>query len=308
MALLRVEMFGVLSLRDEGGPLGGLDFHKVQELLCYLLLYRGRRHQREALAGLLWADTTTAQSRANLRKAIWRLHASLKTVVDPRRPLLESGAESVRIHPLADVWSDVEAFAQTYASVEGRLGEQLTPDEANGLGHAVETYRGSLLEGWYEEWCLCERERFQLMYLAMLDKLMGYCEVSGQFERGLTYGQRALSCEPAHEQIHRRLMRLHFGAGDRTAALRQYERCAVVLRDTFGLPPTDHTTALYHEIRQSSPPPVVGRMLPAAPNPVLSTLVDGLRRVDSSLDQLQLQVREHIRALEELLGPRAPGP
>ena len=36
-------------------------------------------------------------------------------------------------------------------------------------------YRGDLLEGCYQDWCLFERERLQNAYLAMLDKLMVRC-------------------------------------------------------------------------------------------------------------------------------------
>lgn len=303
MALLQIQMFGVLTIRDESGPLGGVDWRKPQELLCYLILHRSRSHQREALAGLLWAETTTSQSRANLRKAIWRLQACLRPRLAPGQPLLLSDADRLQIHPLADIWSDIELLSRAYLLAEGRPGERLEPAEAEQLARAVDFYRGALLEGWYEEWCLYERERFQQMYLVLLDKLMGYCEVSRQFERGLAYGRRALCCEPAHEQIHRRLMRLHFGAGDRTAALRQFERCAAALRDSFDLAPSECTTALYEQIRQVAPP-AASADLPPLPAPEIYTLVDNLRQMHEALGGMQTQIRGHLRALEDLIGAR----
>jgi len=51
-------------------------------------------------------------------------------------------------------------------------------------GHAkkrwneVEIYRGELLKGRHQDWCLYKRERMQHLYLAMLNKRKGglsYC-------------------------------------------------------------------------------------------------------------------------------------
>ncbi|NIN69138.1 MAG: hypothetical protein GTO63_31510, partial [Anaerolineae bacterium] len=78
--------------------------------------------------------------------------------------------------------------------------------------------------------CLYERERLQNMYLAILDKLVSYSEVQGAYEAGLGYGSRILSYDGARERTHRRLMRLYYLAGDRTAALRQYDSCVEALR------------------------------------------------------------------------------
>lgn len=99
------------------------------------------------------------------------------------------------------------------------------------IQNAVQLYQGPLLEGWYQDWCLYERERLQSMYLAMLDELMGYCEVRHDYETGLLYGMGIMSYDWARERTHRRLMRLHYLNGDRAAALRQYEQCAVALKE-----------------------------------------------------------------------------
>jgi len=40
------------------------------------------------------------------------------------------------------------------------------------LQEAVRLSYADLLEGWYQDWCLYERERLQNIYLLILDKLM----------------------------------------------------------------------------------------------------------------------------------------
>ena len=44
-------------------------------------------------------------------------------------------------------------------------------------------------------------------------------------------------------------MRLYYRAGDRTTALRQYDRCAAALAKHFNLAPSRDTIDLYHQIR-----------------------------------------------------------
>jgi DNA-binding SARP family transcriptional activator len=41
--------------------------------------------------------------------------------------------------------------------------------------------------------------------------------------------QRWLTMSPLNDEAHRRLMRVHFAAGDRSAALRAYEGCRSLL-------------------------------------------------------------------------------
>jgi DNA-binding SARP family transcriptional activator len=66
MSILRVSLFGKFRVQLGEQVMTSLNVRKVQELFCYLLLYRDRPHPREALASLLWGDSSTAQSRKYL--------------------------------------------------------------------------------------------------------------------------------------------------------------------------------------------------------------------------------------------------
>ena len=58
---------------------------------------------------------------------------------------------------------------------------------------------------------------------------------------------------PAHsrEPPYRQLMRAHFLAGDRSQALRTYERCAHLLAGELGVDPHPETTALRDQLSGS---------------------------------------------------------
>ena len=154
-------------------------------------------------------------------------------------------------------------FEQAFSLVREVAGHQLDAAQAQTLGQAIQLYHGDLLEGWKKDWCLCERERLQTNYLIMLDKMIGYCEAHEKYgQNGLAYGLRVLRYDPMREYTRRRLMHLHYLAGDRTAALRQYEHCVGALNEELGVKPSRLTVALYDQIRLDEFPAVVSRPVP----------------------------------------------
>jgi DNA-binding SARP family transcriptional activator len=249
MPTLRICLFGKFCVRRNEQVLDGFDARKVQELFCYLLLQRDRSLPRETLASILWPETTTAQSKKNLRQALWQLQSALhsqnESAID-RILLVEP--DWVQLNSEADFWLDVVVFEQAFNSVQKIPGQELDSSKAQLLQDTVQLYQGPLLEGWYQDWCLLERERLQSMYLALLDKLMSYCEVHHDYETGLLYGMRIMCYDRARERTHRRMMRLYYLLGDRAEALRQYERCAAALEEELGIHPSKSTTAIYRQI------------------------------------------------------------
>jgi DNA-binding SARP family transcriptional activator len=283
-----------------------LTSRKAQELFCYLLLYRDHPHPRETLAGLLWGDTSTTQSKTYLRKALWQL----QTILEPhdacaQQHVLLLHHDWVQINPSADFWLDVAAFEQVCNGVQGVPGEQLDYGTASALREAVALYQGELLDGWYQDWCLYERERLQTAYLALLDKLMGYCEVHQEFDSGLVYGAQILRYDRAREHTHRRMMRLHTLAGDRTAALRQFKRCADALEEELGVKPTARTVQLYEQILHNQ---LTGDALtsnhPPASSEAPSSLIDilgCLNHLKSTMTAFQQRIQQDIQAVEQAL-------
>ncbi len=156
--------------------------------------------------------------------------------------------EWIRLNSEADFWLDIAVLENAFQLVQKVPGHELDTQQAQILQNAVQLYQGPLLEGWYQDWCLYERERLQSMYLAMLDKLMGYCEVRRDYETGLLYGMRIMCYDRARERTHRRLMRLHYLNGDRAAALRQFEQCAAALEEELNVSASKGTVALHEQI------------------------------------------------------------
>ena len=307
MSRLRVYLFGKFCVRRDEQVLDGFDARKVQELFCYLLLHRDHSLPRETLASILWPDTTTVQSKKSLRQALWQLQSALGShneSVSDRVLLVEP--EWIRLNSEPDFWLDIAVLENAFQLVQKVPGHKLDAQQAQILQDAVQLYQGPLLEGWYQDWCLYERERLQSMYLAMLDKLMGYCEVRRDYETGLLYGMRIMCYDRARERTHRRLMRLHYLNGDRAAALRQFEQCAAALEEELNVSASKGTVALHEQIladQLEEPRPILA---PAEISLEISEfllpgILNRLLQLQAALSDLQTQVGQSIQVVEQAL-------
>ena len=310
MSTLKIQLFGKFTVSCDGRELAGLEAGKAQELLCYLLVNRERPHPRETLAGLLWGDASTERSKKYLRQALWHLQCVLDEGGESARTVLRAEHDWVQLDERAEVWLDVGDFERAFEAARGERGKGLSDARAEELRAAVRLYRGDLLEGWYQDWCLFERERLQNMYLLMLDKLMGYCEAHEDYEAGQHFGDLILRHDRAREGAHRRLMRLHHRAGDRTAALRQYERCVTALREELGVAPDRHTAALHREIRADAGQEELQTHAPAEDTdrpdaeglPLsLSDVLGRLRQLQQIVSDAQHRIQQDIKTVEHAL-------
>ena len=307
--MLYVRLFGTLDIRCGDDEFGGCTSRKSRELFVYLLLHRDRPHAREKLASLLWDDHySTVQSRKYLRNALWQLRSTLSDRPElAESRLLHVEPDWIQLNSVSTLQMDVETFEAAYAAVEGISGERLAKPEAGELGRALDLYQNDLLESWYQEWCLCERERLLQMYLIMLDKMMAYCEAHRQFEKGLRYGREVLRRYRARESTHRRMMRLYYLGGDRSSALRQYEQCVTVLRDELDVEPSQRTTSLYELLRtdeleasSAARKEQTGREEQAVMEEALRTL----RTCQTNLKEIQHRLERTTETVETLIRRR----
>jgi DNA-binding SARP family transcriptional activator len=279
MGILQIALFGKFSGRYDDTYLG-LEATKLQELLSYLILFRDRPHRREQLAALFWDASSTAQSKKYLRQALWQLQSCLSEAADCG--CVVQDADWVRFNVESGVQLDVVEFEQAYTATEGIAGEHLSDEQAGALKDAVAVYKGDLLEGWYQDWCIAERARYQDLYTEALHKLMCWCAAHQHYEAAIAYGRRILHKDCAHERTHQELMRLYYLSNNRSAALRQYRLCASFLERELAVKPSRRTQMLFEQIQADKLDP----MLPAEPA-LIAYDVDTLRHVLDYLGQMQ---------------------
>jgi DNA-binding SARP family transcriptional activator len=148
------------------------------------------------------------------------------------------------------VWTDARQMREAHERVRDRRGAELGEADVQATRNAIELYEGELLEGWYQDWCIHQRERYRTMRLALLEKLLSHAEHLYRWDEALTYAETILEEDRAHERTHLRLMRIHVARGDRTAAIRQYVACREALQQEFAVEPGPDVVAVYEQARE----------------------------------------------------------
>src|SRR5262245_8595727 len=215
---------------------------KAQALLAYLALHAGQAHSREKLATLLWGNSGDTQARDSLRHALVHLRRALGA---GSPPVLLTDGQTVSLDS-ALVMVDVAGF-------ERALG-------AGALEEAVGLYQGDLLEGLntsetpFDDWLRAERARLHELAVDGCAKLLARQQSASLPELAIRTALRLLALDPLQEAVHRALMRLYVQQGRRTAALKQYETCAAVLRRELRIEPEPETRQLHRELLRMSTP------------------------------------------------------
>ncbi|MCA9873859.1 MAG: hypothetical protein KC441_09395 [Anaerolineales bacterium] len=217
---------------------------KALALFCYLV-ETGHTHQRTSLTGLLWGEKPEEDARRSLRVELTKMRRFLNGYLDTTR-------QTARFSREAPYWLDTEAFEHFLQLAQTAVGAA----QRAYLREAVTLYTGEFMAGFmvsdapdFEEWILVQRERYRQGAIQALDQLTAICLEQKDHQAGIEYAQQLLAIDPWREEAHQQLMQLYALAGQRSAALRQYEICREVLAEELGIEPSPQTKALMQQIR-----------------------------------------------------------
>lgn len=188
----------------------------------------------------MWPDEMEPDARSNLRRHLHRLTRALP-VIDGIE-WVTGDERTIAWNPDAPAWIDVRAF------------EDAVRDPAR-RAQAVELYNGDLLEGFFDEYVLAERERLRALYTDALAELIAQARSDRDFSSATRFAERLLAEDEWREDALREWMAAKYESGDRSAALAGYERFARRLREEFSADPMPETAALRDAVRAGMPLP-----------------------------------------------------
>ncbi len=241
----------------------------------------------KVLAGLLWPDQPDQDARRNFRQALFNLRQALSDV--DSQPLLCIDRNDVQFNPDADLHVDVDTFSRLLELCDHhrhRRVDNCRPCLLR-LEQLLKLYRGEFLAGFslddstlFEEWFLLKREWLHGRAVEALTTLADYHERRGEYDQARRYAQQQVHFEPWREEAYRQLMRLLALAGQRSAALAQYQTCTRALQVELGVEPSSETIKLADQIKQGSLPHPIVPSLPIAPTPLVGREIDRAELAD----------------------------
>lgn len=249
MDILKISLFGQLRIVSTQDLSEIQLTQSVQALLAYLLLRHGRTVSRDHLADLFWGELGEQRAHNCLNTALWRLRSTFrKNGTQPNRTefLVTNSLGEVGFNNADSCWIDITEFVGLWERIPRRSCD-LTPHDQRNLDRIIELYEGDLLERFDHEWVLPERERYRLMYLSSLARLMDDYHSKKLPEKSLEYAQRILAIDPLREDVHREAMKLYMELGQRTTAIHQYKVCYEILARELNITPMIETQTLYKQ-------------------------------------------------------------
>lgn len=265
MIFLAITCFNAFQASLDQQPITNFRSAKVEGLLVYLALEADRAHARDVLATMFWPDEPDSIARQNLRQSLYQLRRVLGE--QEAGVFLAISRNTVQFNRDSPYRLDVHLFEQAVA--------------AEDWAAAANLYQGELLPGFgsdsalFESWLVVKREQ---LHRQALDALLAYGEQllrQGEVAGAQAAAQRQLSMEPWREEAHRQMMRALALAGDRSAALAQFDRCYEALEAELGVEPDPRTVTLYEQIATdviTAAP--VEKGLPRPPTPFVGRLAE----------------------------------
>ncbi|MCB0555526.1 MAG: winged helix-turn-helix domain-containing protein [Phaeodactylibacter sp.] len=245
---LDVALFGPLTIKLAGLPIKKLPGKKVNALLAYFLYYHHKPAHRDILMEKFWGNHSPSSARNSLNVAIYALRKHLHKAL-PDTDVLLYDNDYYQLNPELDIVTDVERFLAHWQ--RGR-----TLETTHGLSQAVKSYQlaaglytGEFLSGLpYDEWCELERDNLKETYLFILDRLSTYFFQEADYTTTARICTQMLEKDPCLEDVHRKLIIACYQLGHRDKAVRQYYKCAKILRRELDVDPSPQTQSLFEHI------------------------------------------------------------
>lgn len=186
---------------------------------------------RQVVAGLLWPNVPERSAQGALRAALARLARSAHMLVRASAHELSLGCGvSVDFHR---AWRLASRLIDANANVD--LDDAIA---------AMPLLTADLLPGWYDDWVIDEAERWRQLRLHGLESLAAALCDRRRFGQALTVAGAAVAADPLRESSRAAAIRVHLAEGNRSEALREFERYRHLTRRDLRTEPTERLRRL----------------------------------------------------------------
>ena len=227
-------------------PINEWDSAKARELVALLIAAKisGGSIHREKFMDTLYPGLSADQILDNFHVTLSRARKAL-------------GREHYIIYKskyyfLTDdkVWIDVQEFQRLVNEGKKFENEGKMHTTIDRYSRAVGLYKGDFLEEFYEPWTDSIRGELGYEYTSALTRLATISIRTLDYEGAVDWARKLLSYNPTDEIGHRLLMTAFSLKGDKSAAIKQYEKCKQILKGELEVEPSEEVNELYNRIKK----------------------------------------------------------
>ncbi|MCM3338912.1 hypothetical protein M3650_09790 [Paenibacillus sp. MER TA 81-3] len=223
---------GDVELEDKDWQRG-----KAKELFQLLVTRRHRPLTKEEMFVQLFPDAEEKAANRDFKVAL----NALNTALEPHRRaratpyfIIRRGS-AYQLNPAAGWVLDANRFEQSIVyGLEANDADEAIPLLEEGLHR----YQGDYLpERRYEDWCIEERERLQVLFMRGAERLSLYYVEVEAYDKAIRWAEAMTVKDHCWEEAYRIMISCHLRLNNRIQALKWYRKCAKALQDELGIEP-----------------------------------------------------------------------
>ncbi|MBI1910771.1 MAG: hypothetical protein HYS21_02085 [Deltaproteobacteria bacterium] len=216
------------------------------DLLKALISFGGKNVPEEQITDALWPDSDGDMAHQSFATTLHRLRKLLGT----EKAIQYSDGMLTIVNNYC--WVDIWGFDYLGGKADSALkaGHQ---DKAKALvERAVELYKGHFLACELKEpWAIPARERLRDKFIKYIGILGSFSEESGNYGKALELYLKGIEVDELAEKFYQKLMVCHKLSGNRSEAIKIYNRCQAVLSAQLKIEPSKETKSIYRELLES---------------------------------------------------------
>ncbi|WP_449539378.1 BTAD domain-containing putative transcriptional regulator [Ferdinandcohnia sp. Marseille-Q9671] len=225
---------------------------KAKELLELFVTKRFSTIAREEIFDTIWPEHEEAAAARDFKVAL----NALNNALEPNRVarstpfFIQRNGSSYGLNQQAGYQLDIIEFEEW---IHEGLHEKDTEHVIKCLRRALELYEGDYLPNRrYEDWCLNERERLQVLFLRGAERIAQAFVQTSNYEEAIYWCEQILSKERTWEEAYRLLMFCYYKKNNRPQAIKWFKKCVAALEEELSVKPMQPTLQMYDLILQTS--------------------------------------------------------
>lgn len=203
---------------------------KTEELMAFLVHYRGEPVPRDIILENLWEAVDAEKAASQFNTTVYYLRKNLGAIGLEGIVNNVRGDYSIQTDRLD---CDVDEFRQCLAA-----GLPIADGKIKAYEEKLEkVYQTGYLHRNDYPWAEQRRIRLESDYARTLLQIYEHYAQERDFSSAIDALKKILAFNPLSEDIHVKLIRLHMMAGDRVSAMNQYKMLKHMLQSEFGVAP-----------------------------------------------------------------------
>jgi two-component system LytT family response regulator len=235
---LKIRCFGRFKVAWEDQEPIRWRAEKTRELFAFLLYNQGRDISKEELLDKLWSEYDPEKAIRQLYNGIYHIRKALGEYGIERALISIDSSYNMKLGP---VNYDVRRFYE--------LGKNIPAESLETLEEMEALYMGDYLESEDYLWADFERERLEKLYLQCLIKLSAQYIGKKRFDKAENKLIKAYVKNPYEENVTELLLRLYAQTGEKSKAVKHFNKYSKLLEEELGINPPDRFYELCRTVK-----------------------------------------------------------